>query len=414
MICLLIVKKEKAEKRKEDKEDKKDIIDKRKKGTFLKKKIKKNKKKESTTEIIIYLAILVVVLISIIGFLHYLKEKKGILIFTNEKLSEISQDIENVLKKDLLSLGFTREYTQNIYYESKRKNDLKWNLCINKLNIPENITIDKCQELIYASIGKTKGKILSFSKEEDKKYLYLIFNIGVLEYQTHKIIFIKKKIPKIAIILDDAGNNLNPDLFTLDKNITFSILPHLPESKKFAHLAYERGHELMLHLPMEPHGYPSPGKDPGKEAIFIGISPEEIAKRVEYALKSFPYIKGVNNHMGSKATENKEVMDIVLKKIKKHNLYFIDSLTSSHSVVSKVAQEKNVPYAVRDIFIDYNPEIKNIHKQIKKIIRIAKIKGQAIGIGHAHSKNTLLALKNINSLLSKENVQLVPASMLVE
>lgn len=375
---------------------------------------KKNKKKESTTKIIIYLAILVVLLISIIGFFYYLKEKRGILILTNKKLSEISQDIENVLKKDLLSLGFTRKYTQSIYYESKRKNSLKWNLCINKLRIPENITIDKCQELVYASIGKTKGKILSFSKEEDKKHLYLIFNIGVLEYQTHKIVFIKKKFPKIAIILDDAGNNLNSDLFTLDKNITFSILPHLPGSEKFAHLAHEKGYELMLHLPMEPHGYPSPGKDPGKEAIFTGISPEEVAKRVEHAIKSLPYLKGVNNHMGSKATEDKKVIDIVLKKIKEYNLYFIDSLTSNHSVVSKVAQEKNVSYAVRNVFIDHSPEIKSINNQIKKIIRIAKTKGQAIGIGHVHSKNTLLALKNINSLLSKENVQLVPASMLVE
>lgn len=380
---------------------------------------KKNKKKGSTTKIIIYLAILIVLLIALVGFLYYLKEKRGILILTNKKLSEISQDIEDVLKEDLLSIGFTRKYTQSVGYENKRKNGLKWNLCIKKLKIPKNITMAKCQELVYVSIAKTKGKILSSSKEEDKKCLYLTFNVGVLKYQTHKIIFIKEKIirekiPKIAIILDDAGNNLNPDLFTLDKNITLSILPHLSGSEKFAHLAHEKGYELMLHLPMEPYGYPSPGKNPGKEAIFTNISPQEVAKRVEYAIKSLPYIKGANNHMGSKATENKKVMDMVLKEIKKHNLYFIDSLTSNHSVVSEVAQKKNVSFAARDVFIDYSPEIESINKQLKKLIKIAKIKGKAIGIGHVHSKNTLLALKNINSLLSKENIQLVPASMLVE
>ncbi|MDI6785275.1 MAG: divergent polysaccharide deacetylase family protein [bacterium] len=390
----------------------------------MKKKNKKknnNKKKESTKRLIIYLTILIVLLISIIGFLYYLKEKRGVLILTNKKLLEISQDIENVLDKDLKSISFTRKYTQSTRYENKRKDSLEWNLCIKEITIPENIPIVKCQELIYASIGKTKGKILNFSKKENKEYFLLVFDIGILKYQTHKITLlkkripkIKKRIPKIAIIIDDVGNNLNSDLFKLNKNITLSILPFLPRSHECAQLGHEKRFELMLHLPMEFHGYSSSRKNLGKGAILVDISLEEVSKRTEYALKSLPYIKGVNNHMGSKATENEKIMNAVLKKIKDYNLYFIDSLTSNYSVASKVAHKCNVPCATRNIFIDNSREMESIKKQINELIRIAKLKGSAIGIGHVQSKNTLLALKSIDSLLKREDVQLVPASMLVK
>lgn len=387
---------------------------------------KKNKKKKSTGKIIIYLIILIILLTSIIGFLHYLKEKRGAWILTNEKLLEISCNIEDVLKENLKSIGFTEKCLQSVRYESRERNGLKWNLCIKEIVIPERITITKYQELkklIYTSLSKTEGRILNFSKEEDKKCLSLTFNIGVLKYPTHRIIFIKKKAhkiilikkktPKIAIIIDDVGNNLNKELFNLNKNITLSILPFLPKSNECACLGHKKGFELMLHLPMEPYGYPAKGKDPGEGAILVNLSKEEIFKRIEDALKNIPYIKGVNNHMGSKATETEKVMEAVLEKVKNRNLYFIDSLTSKHSVVSKIAPKWNIPWAARNVFIDNSWKREDIEKQINKLIKIAKLKGWAIGIGHAQSKNTLLALREINSILKREDVQLVPASLLV-
>ncbi|MBU0600024.1 divergent polysaccharide deacetylase family protein, partial [bacterium] len=326
---------------------------------------------------------------------------------------------------DLKKVGFTEESLGNVLSVKQIKDGLSWNLDLLKLEIPKGTPLESYEKVIFTSLRKTKGKIFNFFKEEDQEQISLNFEIGVLKYQTHKIILLRSKKlklkklptvgrPKVAIIIDDVGNNSDlPALLKLNKHITLSILPFLLRNEKIDSL-HKEGFELMLHLPLEPHGYPSSGKNPGKGAILVDMSEEEIVDQVEKALKNVPFTKGVNNHMGSKATEDERVMTTILKKAKEYNLYFIDSLTSPHSIVKKVAQKEAISFAGRDVFIDNNMELERIKGQVNKLINLAKKKGRAIGIGHAQSKNTLLVLQDIDSWLKKEEVELVSVSKIVK
>lgn len=221
----------------------------------------------------------------------------------------------------------------------------------------------------------------------------------------------------VAIIIDDFGYSLNPNVkgfIELDYPLTLAILPKLSHSMDIALLAEMAEKEVILHLPMEPYGYPQAGKNPGEGAIFCNLPPEKIRERVRENLKDLPQAVGLNIHMGSRASEETGVMSIVLDEVKKDGLYFVDSLTTKNSVGLKLAKEKGIRAARRDIFLDNKDDPAYINSQLDKLIREAKKEGSAIGVGHVYYKSTLDVLKRRLPELDKEGVKLVFASQIVE
>jgi len=117
-----------------------------------------------------------------------------------------------------------------------------------------------------------------------------------------------KKLPKVAIIIDDIGydRRIAEKFLNLDAVLTFSLLPHSLFQDKIARKAHEKGFETMLHLPLEPLEYPS--VDPGPGALLTSMSPDELIIQLNKNLDAIPFIKGVNNHMGSKMTTSSTQM----------------------------------------------------------------------------------------------------------
>jgi len=226
------------------------------------------------------------------------------------------------------------------------------------------------------------------------------------------------KIPsKVAIIIDDFGYNLNSTtrgLIELDYPITLAVLPRLSRSSEIALLAELSGKEVILHLPMEPCGYPDSSKNPGPGAIFCNLSEDEIRKRVKENFDSLPQAVGLNNHMGSKATEDQRVISTILEEVKERNLYFVDSLTTKDSCGLKVAQEKGVKSAARSIFLDHKDDPTYINGQFDRLVRLAHKEGSAIAIGHVHSKSILNVLKERLPQLEEKGIKLVFASEVVK
>ncbi|MBU4504407.1 MAG: divergent polysaccharide deacetylase family protein, partial [Proteobacteria bacterium] len=138
-----------------------------------------------------------------------------------------------------------------------------------------------------------------------------------------------RELPKVAIIIDDIGydRKIAEKFLNLDAVLTFSLLPHSLFQDKIAGKAHEKGFETMLHLPMEPLEYPS--VDPGSETLLTSMSPDELIIQLNKNLDAIPFIKGVNNHMGSKMTTSSTQMYQIFSILKKRNLFFIDSLTTS-------------------------------------------------------------------------------------
>lgn len=217
--------------------------------------------------------------------------------------------------------------------------------------------------------------------------------------------------PRVAIILDDAGHNtqLLDETLNLPFKVNVAILPRLKHSKEIAGTLHQKGYELLLHQPMEP----SNGMDPGPGAILTAMSDEEIQKTLLKNLEAVPHISGVNNHMGSKATTDKRVMEAVLVTASQKKLFFIDSLTAP----SKVKEaSKSVPQArleARDLFLDNERDVEAIKKQLRKLKEIAVKQGEAIAIGHFYPE-TLQALAEMAPEFEKEGIRVVPVSQLVD
>jgi len=197
--------------------------------------------------------------------------------------------------------------------------------------------------------------------------------------------------PIIALIIDDVGLSRDrvQDLIDLPELLTLAFLPYASAIQSKVEMARVRGHEVMLHLPMQPSDDQT---DPGPDALLVGLSDEEIRRRTNKNLDSFDGYVGVNNHMGSRFTADGRLMAIVMDIMAQRGLLFLDSKTTPRSTGYKLAVQRGMPSAKRDIFIDNVIEEAAILKQLEKVEKIANKKGVAIAIGHPH-KQTISALK---------------------
>ena len=218
--------------------------------------------------------------------------------------------------------------------------------------------------------------------------------------------------PKAAFIIDDLGyeTEVAKKMMELEFPVALSILPFLQYSEFTAEEGEKNNKEIMLHLPMEANNN---GTDPGPGAIKSDMSEEEIRQAVRDCIFNFPYIIGVNNHMGSKITEDREIMEIVLEEIKKYNLFFIDSVTTKDSIAYEVAREMEIKSAVRTVFLDNENDMDYIKGQILEVQETALREGEAIAIGHSRI-NTFYVLKRMIPELIKAGIEIVPVSELVK
>ena len=224
----------------------------------------------------------------------------------------------------------------------------------------------------------------------------------------------KGKTVKVALVIDDIGNDraIAKKLLDLPIPITLSIFPFAPYSREIAKEALAKRHVILMHLPMEPIGYPGKGKDPGPGALYVRMSPEEIKKQLNADLDRIPEVSGINNHMGSRFTCDSEGMRAVMVVLKQRKKIFLDSRTIAGSVGYETAKEVGIPTARRDVFLDNTRDVATIRRQLDHLVAIAKKRGTAIGIGHPH-RATYLALKKAIPEYLKEGVEFVYITSLV-
>ena len=218
---------------------------------------------------------------------------------------------------------------------------------------------------------------------------------------------------RIAIVMDDMGHDLLSlhDLLQIDAPITVSVLPHLAHTVTVAEKANRAGREVLLHLPMEPNGYPR--KRPGKGVLLLRMDRDEIIEQLEEDIMDVPHISGVNNHMGSKFMEDEEKVAIVLEQLKKKGLFFLDSLTTKNSKGIQVAREIGLRHGKRDIFLDNNCDFKDTLDILHRIAEKQDEWSTMVIIGHPH-ESTIRAISEALSVFRDRQIQIVPLSDLVE
>ncbi|HSE62291.1 MAG TPA: divergent polysaccharide deacetylase family protein [Thermoanaerobaculia bacterium] len=214
---------------------------------------------------------------------------------------------------------------------------------------------------------------------------------------------------RIAIVIDDLGN----DREALERIARWpfavggAVLPGLPGSADAARRLAASGKEVLLHLPMEPDGYPL--VQPGPGVILRSDDDEKIAHTLIDDLASVPGAVGVNNHMGSAATADPRVMRAVVRVLAERGLFLLDSRTSEATVARRVADEAALPAVSRRVFLDAIPKAAAIERAYRELLATAKREGEAIAIGHPHPATLDLLERELPRL---EGVRLVRVSEL--
>jgi len=267
------------------------------------------------------------------------------------------------------------------------------------------ITDDEVQAILEASEGSIVVKM---------ENLDAVVPVAVPEpaWRTHAANWASDNKAHIAIIIDDLGLNtdMSRQLMLVEGPLTLAFLPYAEDLQSQVNMLRRNGHEIMVHLPMEPKNI---NQDPGPNALISGLESQEFERRIAWNLDRFNGFVGINNHMGSALTENPGLMVRLMVSLRRRGLLFVDSLTSPNSVAMRAAAATGVPHVARDIFLDNERSMPAILAQLEKTTQIASKRGYAIAIGHPYSE-TLKAIQFWAAGLDERKYTLVPVSQLID
>jgi uncharacterized protein len=217
--------------------------------------------------------------------------------------------------------------------------------------------------------------------------------------------------PMIAIVIDDLGidRKHSARAVALPGPLTLSWLPYGQDIGRQAAAARAAGHEILLHMPMQPLGH----ENPGPNALTVDLPADEVRRRLSADLALLPEAVGLNNHMGSRFTRDAQAMAPVIDEVKRRGLLFLDSRTSTASIAAEVAREAGVPYAENNVFLDNEPTVEAVRARLAEAESIARRRGIAIAIGHPHEA-TLEALDAWLRSLGERGFRLIPISAAVQ
>lgn len=217
--------------------------------------------------------------------------------------------------------------------------------------------------------------------------------------------------PMIAIVFDDLGIDQvrSRQTIALPAPLTFAFLPYGYNLHDMVGEARRRGHEIMVHVPMAPLNL---GVDPGPNALQRELGPAEILRRLDWDLSQFDGYIGINNHMGSRFTADRESMRLVLQEVKRRGLVFMDSVTTTDTAGYSLAAELGVPFAVRDVFLDHEITVEAIRRQLQRTEETARRQGHAIAIAHPHDETIAVVAEWMRDVEAR-GFRLVPVSAII-
>jgi polysaccharide deacetylase 2 family uncharacterized protein YibQ len=219
---------------------------------------------------------------------------------------------------------------------------------------------------------------------------------------------------QVAIVIDDFGNGMDgtEEIVDLPVPVTVAVMPFLPTTKTDARLAHKKGHEVIVHLPMQPIRGKKSWLGPG--AITTDLTDDEVRSRVEAAIDDVPFAIGISNHMGSKVTSDERIVRIIVEVCKEKGMMILDSRTTDKSVIGKFAKQMAVPHAENQLFLDDIYTVSHISKQMAKLEKLLHNQDQCIAIGHVGPPGKKTAQVLQSSVPSMQKIaRFVPVSKLM-
>ncbi|QGM80250.1 divergent polysaccharide deacetylase family protein [Otariodibacter oris] len=230
------------------------------------------------------------------------------------------------------------------------------------------------------------------TKRNYKRLVYVVFlQIIVCCSSTHA--------GQLAIVIDDIGYRAKEDsaIYQLPKEVNVAIIPSAPQATIRAREAFEQDRDILIHLPMQPKNS-STLVEAG--ALMVGMDQEKVNRLVEFSRIQVPYAIGLNNHMGSKATSDRQTMEYLMNTLSSQQLFFLDSKTSGDSVAYEIANKFGINALERHIFLDNSDKLTDVQHQFHLAINYARKNGVAIMIGHPRKNSISVLQKGLANLPS--------------
>ncbi len=311
---------------------------------------------------------------------------------------------------------------------------IRWHSRSMLIRLPATISPAAVEQALTPLAAKAGGKVIVTEPDTYNGMPVVRIDVGIkdmlnsepLTLVTDRLYVLQEKKPapqakpkpeaksgtgEMAIIIDDFGYIRGPiaEYANMGRPITFAVLPYRQYSTEAASAALSAGHLVMLHLPLEPL---SAAEETEPTVITVNMTEAEIKQTVEKAIASIPGLKGVNNHQGSKATADRQVMKTVLGVIKAHNLFFVDSRTSGKTVAAEVSRQLGLRTGENELFLDNSSDIELIKKQLRTAIAMARRNGSVTVIGHARP-NSVIAVREMIPEIEAAGIRLVYADQLL-
>ncbi|OGP94962.1 MAG: hypothetical protein A2157_11130 [Deltaproteobacteria bacterium RBG_16_47_11] len=349
------------------------------------------------------------------GGYTYLKRDKPL---SPEDFSQKVFLVDQIVQSQLYEIGVQKKNILLQQAALKREGGMVWKQSSLKVRVLAPRSFSSIEGDFRRGLSAL-GKTVSIQSSQKSESLHL--EVRVLDRITHQLTLVSstpstlKTVlhPKVAIVIDDIGgeDKISRELLRWDLPITFAILPFTPFSKTLAGEAHRQGKEVILHLPMEPRGYPQ--IRPGEGVLLREMDEARLLRQLSEDIEAVPYITGVSNHMGSRLMEDSEKMKIIFLELKKRGLFFLDNRTTPQTIGLQVAQSIGLKAMERTVFIDNSSTKEDIKQQLEQLIQLSLSRGKAIGIGHPHP-STIKSIKEMIPKMKEKGIEIVPLSEVME
>ena len=216
--------------------------------------------------------------------------------------------------------------------------------------------------------------------------------------------------PKIALLIGGMGINhalTNEAITQLPGPVSFAFAPYGKGLQAMVNRARAQGHEVLLHLPMEPAGYPQ--VNPGPRTLLTSAAPEANFQNLMWHMSRFTGYTGVTNYMGSRFNADGGSLMLVMAQLKRRGLVFLDSGTSRQALTGQIGRAVNLPVRRTDMTIDTTVTYKAVTAALRRLEEKARTDGLAIGTGTG-LRTTIDAVRQWQQGLDQRGIILIPVS----
>ncbi len=221
---------------------------------------------------------------------------------------------------------------------------------------------------------------------------------------------------KLAIIVVGMGLSDKDTLRAVEElpeEISFAFSPYTKKMEHWLSESRRLRHELLLEVPMEPHGYPD--NDPGPISLLTRYSDAGNVEMLKDIMRRANGYDGVITWMGGKFMSSTSNIRPIFEYLTGTKLLFLNTVSQeTPQTLANMAKKMNVPYLQTQFVLDDVATREAILLKLNMMEKSARIgSGHAIAIVQPYPI-TIEVLQEWGKTLKEKNITLVPITTIAE